>query len=365
MWTEETPFEPMLAQQKTTSIDKEKNPVIAQPKLDGVRAIYDPRWKQLFTRNGMQIECCDHIIEAIKVAGLELYPLDGEIYLHGLHFDEINQRLIADKTTDETRQLEYHIFDWINWQPMLERLHRMRRWNLQAPLKLVDSRMLLTQAGIQKYYDYCLRMGYEGAMLRTPSARYKIEGGRSRSLRKLKAIKDTEATIIGFTKGTGKNTKTFGSLLLRLPNGIEFKCAGFDDQTRQKLHQQQPIGTTVTFVHQGFTDNGVPRFPRYKGIRIDVIPASPNTTNTDVTHRVNNNLINDFSALLIDTIFKRNIDLQVNSFIVQHRCTEDRPPQLIEIIIMGYQPLNHGSKQFVSRAVPGFPGKDCNVRQSE
>ena len=269
VWMEfHEPFDPMLAQKKPTTIELETKAVIAQPKLDGVRVIYDPRWKQLFTRNGLQIECCDHIVKAIADAGLANYALDGEIYVHGLAFDKINHLLTSPINTEETAQLQYHIFDWFNYRPMIERLHRMRSWSFKAPLFMVDTRMILTQKGIEKYYQHQLKKGYEGIMLRSPYADYKCN--RTRALRRMKPVKDTEATLVGFSQGTGKNAKTFGSLLLRMPNGIEFKCAGFDDETRTRLHKTQPIGAVVQFTHQGYTINGVPRFPRFKGIRVDM-----------------------------------------------------------------------------------------------
>lgn len=268
MMTFSSPFPLMLAQRKITTIEKERHAVIAQPKLDGIRIRYDPRWKQLITRGNKQLECVGHILQAIKEQGLDHLDLDGELYCHGMEFDQINA-LIRSKSTEEKHlKLEFHIFDWSKHKSMIERAHFLRSLNLQKPLYFVDTRMILTQKGLQKYYDYCLNKGYEGIMLRNPMSNY--AEGRTQNLRRLKPNPDSEAKLISFTKGTGKYAKTFGSLLLELPNGIQFKCAGLNDETRQRLHESQPIGETITFEHYGFTSNGVPRSPRYKGIRSDL-----------------------------------------------------------------------------------------------
>jgi len=257
-----------LAQRKITTIEKETRAVIAQPKLDGIRVRYEPRWGKLITRNNMEIECVDHILQAIKDQGLEKQEFDGELYCHGECFDDIN-RLVRGKTTEkEHLQLEFHIFDKMTYATMIERTRILRSLNLKAPLFFVDTRMILTQKGIKKYYDLCLKRGYEGIMLRWPNAYY--AWGRTQNLRRMKPDYDTEAILVGFNKTSTRYASTFGSLILELPNGIQFNCAGLTDAQRQRIHADQPLGAVVTFEHSGFTKHGKPRFPRFKGLRVDI-----------------------------------------------------------------------------------------------
>tara|TARA_B110000902_G_C13801282_1_gene396085 strand:+ start:201 stop:380 length:180 start_codon:yes stop_codon:yes gene_type:complete len=56
-----------------------------------------------------------------------------------------------------------------------------------------------------------------------------------------------------------------GSLLMELPNGVQFKLGtGFTDTERAN---PTTIGSTVTFIFQQKTKIGKPRFARYLYIR--------------------------------------------------------------------------------------------------
>ena len=59
-----------------------------------------------------------------------------------------------------------------------------------------------------------------------------------------------------------------GALLVRLPNGTDFAIGtGFSDREREN---PPAIGATVTFRYQELSDAGVPRFPSWVGVRLDV-----------------------------------------------------------------------------------------------
>jgi DNA ligase len=105
-------------------------------------------------------------------------------------------------------------------------------------------------------------------MLRQPGSAY--EAGRSSTLLKVKTFRDAEATVIGHQAGAGKHKGRLGALLVRLADGTEFAVGtGFTDKERGA---PPPVGSIITFRYQELSNAGVPRFPSYVGVRIDVKP---------------------------------------------------------------------------------------------
>ena len=94
-------------------------------------------------------------------------------------------------------------------------------------------------------------------MLKDPNSKY--EQKRSEKLVKVKKFDDTEATVIGHLKGTGRLQNLCGAIQVEMKNGIKFKIgSGFTDADRRKPPK---IGSVVTFKYQGVSKANVPRFP--------------------------------------------------------------------------------------------------------
>jgi len=61
-----------------------------------------------------------------------------------------------------------------------------------------------------------------------------------------------------------------GALLVERPDGLRFRLgSGLDDAQRAA---PPPIGSLVTYRHNGHTRNGVPRFARFLRVRADEPP---------------------------------------------------------------------------------------------
>ena len=68
----------------------------------------------------------------------------------------------------------------------------------------------------------------EGVMLKDPNSQYECR--RSKCLLKVKRFEDTEATVIGHLRGTGRLENTLGAIRVREKDGTEFKIgSGFTD----------------------------------------------------------------------------------------------------------------------------------------
>ena len=103
-------------------------------------------------------------------------------------------------------------------------------------------------------------------MLRQPGSRY--IAGRSTTLLKVKSFLDAEARIVGHLPGAGRHLGRLGALDCELPNGKRFSVGtGFSDAERG---DPPAVGTVITFRYQELSDDGVPRFPSYVGVRDDV-----------------------------------------------------------------------------------------------
>jgi len=266
-----TKSRPMLA--IDVDINNIKGRVLVQPKLDGVRAIWNPNTGQLHTRNGNIITSCEHIIEAIFANQLENHHLDGEIYTDDLPFQVINAKVRKHQPDQDTLKLQYHIFDLIDDNLTAD---KRAEWLAHiTPSQVIKpvATFYATQSDIKDYYQCFLDSGLEGIIIREPKARYRH--GRTEQLGRVKPVQDMEATLVGFSPTTSvSNRNTFGSLILRLSNGKTFKCASFTPTQRKKLWQQKPIGASITVLFKGLTIKGLPREPRFKAIRYDIIEGA-------------------------------------------------------------------------------------------
>lgn len=99
-------------------------------------------------------------------------------------------------------------------------------------------------------------------MLRAPNSKY-VEG-RSDSLLKLKKLDDAEAEVIDYEIGKGKHAGRIGALVCRAFGKVFRLGSGLSDALRDKPPK---IGSMVTFVFNGKTDDGLPRFPVFIGVR--------------------------------------------------------------------------------------------------
>ena len=100
-------------------------------------------------------------------------------------------------------------------------------------------------------------------MLHKGTSLYKPD--RTHDLLKLKTSHDAEAEVIGYSPGKGKYVGQVGALLMKMPNGLEFKLgSGLSDYLRKN---PPPIGSIVTYRYNGFTKRGIPRFARYLRMR--------------------------------------------------------------------------------------------------
>ena len=277
-------MKPMLA--CNVDLTKLKFPVLASPKLDGVRAII---------RDGVVLSRSLKPIPNRHVQMMfgrpELEGFDGELILGDpTHPESYRRTVSAIMSIEGDPDVDFHVFDkWDRDYPYNE---VALSYGLTSP---VCSTPIHNMEELEEYEVALLDKGYEGVILRDPQSPYKF--GRSTAkegyLLKLKRFADSEAEIIGFEElmhnhneatinETGhheRSTKqdgllpadTLGALIVRdIHSGVEFKIGtGFTAAERQKFwNLRAPLrGALVKYQYFPTGSKEKPRFPSFQGFR--------------------------------------------------------------------------------------------------
>jgi len=212
-------FKPMLAGTPDGNDDL-KFPLIASPKLDGIRAA---------NKNGKLLSRSLKLIPnklVQQVLGIPgLHGLDGELIVGPANHPNVMQATTSVvMSNDKMVPFEYHVFDyWDSTEGKRDRLIRLgslalsiqKEWAslllragllppelLQCPICIVPQKLVETLDELDAFEAECLETGYEGVMVCAPDGKYKF--GRStvkeHGLLKLKRFTDAEAIVVGFVE---------------------------------------------------------------------------------------------------------------------------------------------------------------------
>ena len=100
-------------------------------------------------------------------------------------------------------------------------------------------------------------------MLHHKNAMYRQ--GRNPYLMKYKDYQDAEAVVVAHITGKGKYLNQLGALLVKMPNGKQFKIGtGFTDHDRKF---PPAVGSIVTYRYIGLTNRGIPKFASFIRIK--------------------------------------------------------------------------------------------------
>ena len=229
-------------------------------KLDGIRGYWTG--SQLVSRAGNAF--------AVPAWFTENFPavaLDGELWTGRQQFAEISS-IVRRKTPHEAwKSVRYMIFDAPQAEGGFEqRLAFAGEWFQHHPnpyVSIIVHEVCQDEQQLRKKLAEVEALGGEGLILRQPQSAY--TGGRSATIFKVKTFQEAEAVVLEHLAGSGRNTGRLGSIRVELPNGLQFAIgSGFSDAERDK---PPPVGSTIRFKHQGFTQAGVPRFASFLRVR--------------------------------------------------------------------------------------------------
>lgn len=261
---------PMLAKDYKKESKKIVFPCYVQPKLDGMRALGIPN-DIMISRKGKEIETMAHIQTDIDNL-LVVNHLDGELYAHGLSFQE-NMKIIKKYRQGETEKVKYHVYDMV-----LPDVSFADRYKILSKvidcldnIELVPTYKVNSEQEIKEFHSKFLNEGYEGTIIRHSDAGYAVNK-RDSQLLKYKDFIDETYTVCDILPSernpdqgvvhcvTNDGTKrTFGC-------GMKFS---HDERKAMLNNVRDYVGKTAEIRFFEYTDDGLPRFPVCVGFRLD------------------------------------------------------------------------------------------------
>lgn len=292
-------LKPMLAGSiEANELVKLSFPVLAQPKLDGIRCIVFPDGS-VVSRSLKPIP--NKHIQAVLSNLRAPWPVDGEIMLGpNSTFQEITSAVM---TEDNEPQFSFHVFDIMTQDKFVDRNQMLLRHFAEGKMPKCALHVPLYVANVpddilQLQSDF-LAKGYEGVILRSLTGEYKH--GRSSlrhgSLLKFKNFVDKEYKIIGYeeklhnaneakTNALGRTERsshkenmipmnTLGCCVvqdLENPDIVFSVGTGWTDESRQHVwdNREKYMGCLlkVKYFEVGMkSETQIPRFPVAMGIR--------------------------------------------------------------------------------------------------
>lgn len=290
--------------------DNEKHTIIPRwilsNKLDGMRCValressdeyYDKGKWTLYSRKGKEFVTVEHLKPELEAA-YKLYGysfFDGELYKHGLEFEEIQGPVMAH-TQGQVPYMEYHIFIAGNAEKFLNQEDPNHVDPLgggkehYAPHLEFVSNGWCSSHEIEEKLEEAFEQGYEGIMLRDPDHLYDYK--RSNALLKLKSSFDEEETDEGeqisdcvvesieyneffpvIEDGKLHTERLLNKIWVIQPDGVRCKVgSGYNLDFRRK-YTKNPldlVGKPVEIKHQGWGKKGRMRFSRLHREREDL-----------------------------------------------------------------------------------------------
>ena len=287
-------MKPLLAG-KVDSVDNLRYPLVASPKIDGIRCLIVDG--VAMSRKLLPIPN-RHISARLKRVGQIIEGFDGELCIPGRPFHEVTSAVMSE---DGAPVFTFVVFDCFR-QPegyagRLMFLHNEeKRTDFPSSyVQIIESKVIENAQDLLTYEKYCLEREYEGVMVRSLTGKYKQ--GRSTTneqiLLKLKRFEDAEATIVdaeeeqqndnkattdalGHTKRSShaahKHGKgSLGSFVCSSPQwGETFKVGtGFTAEQRELYWRGFDMlkGRTIKYRYQPSGAKDKPRFPSFLGFR--------------------------------------------------------------------------------------------------
>lgn len=278
-------FRPMLA--TDADLDKLRYSLLASPKLDGIRAV---------VRDGVVYSRSNKPIPNKYVQSLfsQYEHYDGELIVgEPTAHDVYRQTTSGVMSADGEPDVRFFVFDHVSSISSPYR-HRATKLSTAKHLVLHEQKEIFDLEQLLAYEQDCLDEGYEGLILRDPSAPYKMGRSTAREgyLLKVKRFVDFECEIIGFEErerndnpatiselGRTKRSShkagkvgrgDLGALLLRTADGVEFACGtGFTDDERAAIWAARPAHLGKLAKIKAFPVGGydAPRHPVFLGLR--------------------------------------------------------------------------------------------------
>lgn len=277
-------------------------PCYVQPKLNGVRALYQAGRFQ--SRDGVPfpVGLLDHLAKPLlEVFGTEHAPLDGELYVHGWKLQRILGACtpVRQEQREDTALVEYHVFDVVRFDQTFEERVRsnaalicgFRRSSVSV--FAVQTVHCGTSTLANELYTRFISEGYEGMMYRLGDCPYTVpkqevwkhkedgisfrQEGRALGVRantrflsdknnrcwhllKRKDWTDSEFDFISLRETEGEKGERGFQMQLRTASGKYFHVSsGLSESELDHYISNPPFGRKVKVKFLVYSDEGIPQ----------------------------------------------------------------------------------------------------------
>lgn len=261
---------PMLAKEFTKNKKKVVYPCLGQPKIDGVRCVYNNG--EFRSRMGKKFFGLSHIKIELSKFGDKI--IDGELYSYEMNFNKL-VGLVKSETLSSVQKIEelkilfvaYDVFSHEDYSKRLSNLSAVINGSGFKYVKLIRSEEIHTEEEINMFHKQFVSEGYEGIMIRNKKGAYD-EKKRSNNLLKYKHFFDEEYKITGFTseklieKGKEMDLIVWECEISKGGQKFHARPQGcFEDREKMYKIAKKYIGCLLTVKYQELTPDGIPRFP--------------------------------------------------------------------------------------------------------
>jgi len=229
-------------------------------KLDGVRARWDGQ--QLISRGGLLLNAPKWFTQDFPNT-----VLDGELWIARGKYQQTVSIVRKQHPHIGWQKIKFMIFDLPKHsRTFSDRVNQMQSMAKQSPspfLQFIEQVQIASNEQLMQRLQLVTDQGGEGLMLHRMSGLYR--SGRSHDILKLKPSADAEAIVTGYRPGKGQFTGKMGAIQVKSTQGKTFFIgSGFSHQERDN---PPPLGSTISYRYQGFTDSGIPRFAVFLRVR--------------------------------------------------------------------------------------------------
>lgn len=267
-------------------------PCYVQPKLNGVRALYQNGRFQSRDLQPFPEALLAHIAKPLK----EIFPpnviLDGELYVHGWSLQRILGAItpIRKEQREDTIQVGYHVFDVVDFtKPFIERWQVAADADQRCVLGLcpnvrfmaVNTIHIANKKLADELYARFVSEGYEGMMYRLGDCPYTVpkmtehqtalrgvpsnrrflsdKNNRCWHLLKRKDWQDAEFHFVSINTTVGEKGERGFQMHLRTPSGAHFKVSsGLTSAELDHYLAHPPVGREVKLKYLVLSDEGIP-----------------------------------------------------------------------------------------------------------
>lgn len=270
-------LKPMLAKDSNkcqTSVLNKK--LYCSRKLNGVRCLIQTKDGEVhaISRGGKEYQVPTTKIREELKSFFEKNPtviLDGELYNHGHHLQELSGIARLKEWSPRCELLEYHIYDIADstktFEERLDFLKELKsKFESFVKVKVLDHFETNSFKEIQDYHNAWVNEGYEGLVARKPTSTYQF-GKRGSDMIKVKEYMEQEFEIVDYRDGLRDEDFCF---ILETKDGKPFAAKPIGDRELKDQYLRDIddiIGKMGTVKFFEWSKDGVPQQPIFQTVR--------------------------------------------------------------------------------------------------